>query len=46
MTLIQALHKHLIHEIHEIDGGICKYEGHYGILIEFIPGAKRCLGDI
>jgi hypothetical protein len=44
--LIQLLHEHLIHEIHEIGGGIHKSKGHNGILIESIPGAKHCLGNI
>jgi hypothetical protein len=44
--LIQVLHEHLIHEIHEIGRGIRKSEGHHGILIESIPGLERCLGNI
>jgi hypothetical protein len=43
---IQVLHKHLIHEIHEIGWGIRKSEGHHSILIESIPGTKCCLWDI
>jgi hypothetical protein len=34
--LIQVLHEHLIHEIHEIGRGIRKSEGHHGILVESI----------
>jgi hypothetical protein len=32
--------------MHEIGWGIHKSEGHHGILIESIPGTKRCLVDI
>jgi hypothetical protein len=44
--LIRVLHKHLIHEIHEIGWGICKTEGHHCILMESIPGMKCYFGDI
>jgi hypothetical protein len=44
--LIQVLHKHLIHEIHEIGRGIRKPKAHYGILIKSIPGAKCGFRDI
>jgi hypothetical protein len=44
--LIQVFHEYLIHEIHEIGRGIRKFEGHHDILIESIPGAKCCLGNI
>jgi hypothetical protein len=44
--LIQVLYKHLIHEVHEIGGGIGKSEGYHSILVEFILGAEYCLGNI
>jgi hypothetical protein len=44
--LIQVLLKHLIHEVHEIGWEIHKSEGHHGILIESILGAKCCLRNI
>jgi hypothetical protein len=44
--LIQVLHKHLIHEVHEIGWCIHKSEGHHDILVESISGAERCLGNI
>jgi hypothetical protein len=43
---IQVLHKHRIHEIHEIGWGIRRSEGHHGIPIESIPGTKCYLRDI
>jgi hypothetical protein len=44
--LIQVLHKHLIHEIHEVGRGVRKSEGHHDILIESTPGVKCCVGNI
>jgi hypothetical protein len=44
--LIQVLHEHLIHEIHEVSRGIRNSEGHHSILVESIPGAKHCHGNI
>jgi hypothetical protein len=44
--VIQVLHQHRIHEIHEIGGGIRKSEGHHGILVESILGVKHCLENI
>jgi RNA binding exosome subunit len=44
--LIHVLHKHLIHEVHEIGWGIHKSEGHHGILIESILVVEHCLGNI
>jgi hypothetical protein len=44
--LIQVLHKHVIHEVHEIGVGIHMLEGHHSVVTESILGAERCLGHI
>jgi hypothetical protein len=44
--LIQVLHKHLIHEVHEIGWGIRKSKGNHSILLESIPGAEHYLRNI
>jgi hypothetical protein len=46
IKVTEVPHEHLIHEIHEIGGGIRKSDGDHGILVESIPDAKHYLGNI
>jgi hypothetical protein len=43
--LVKILHEYLVHEIHEIDGGICQSKGHHGVLIQSITSGEGSLGN-
>ena len=44
--LVEVLHEHLVHEIHEIGRGIGQSEGHHGILKKSIPCGEGSLGNV
>ena len=44
--LIQLLHEHLVHHVHEVGGGIGESKRHNGELILPIPSDKGCLGNV
>src|SRR3954469_15903997 len=44
--LVQELHKHLVHHIHEVCRSISQSKWHNSILIQPIPRSKGCLRNI
>ena len=44
--LIQLIHKHLVHEIHEISRGISESKRHHSELKLSVTGDKGCLWDV
>ena len=44
--LVQIIHEHIVHEIHEIGGGIGQTERHQGVLIQSVTSDKYGLGNI
>src|ERR1044071_8214754 len=44
--LVQELHKHLVHHIHEVCRSISQSKGHNSVLIQPIPCSKGCLRNI
>ena len=44
--LIQKLHKHLVHHVHEIGRCVSQTKLHNGVLVQPISGGKYCLGYI
>ncbi len=44
--LVQKLHEHLIHEVHEIGGSIRQTERHHGVLIQSVTSGESGLRNI
>ena len=44
--LVQTLHEHLIHEIHEIGRSIRQTKTHHGVLVQSVTGGEGGLRNI